>query len=340
MSSGVIQIAITIMIISILIYWIKNFDSNKKLYRVLKKILPIIICCVIGIFIFKKVISIKNSYEYFKFNFENGKIFQEYNEKLLEEMEYYKEIINAEYENQNSYTPYIPTGFEYVEGEWNNGFVIQDQNFNQYVWIPCSNNNSKDIPKLEKRNFVNQVFISKDICINKEYKEFLRSALENGGFYISRFEIGIENNKPVSQMGKSIYSNITFDEAERFVSQMYDTNEINCDLINGYAYDTAMYWLKNTNDIEIDIYDVENKECYTGRKEYNRVYDFFDNIMEITSEENFDTVIIRGCVEKCEVDLLSKIGIDNDNFDRFSIRKIDNYWSPYTLLSTRTIIYK
>ena len=45
---------------------------------------------------------------------------------------------------------YIFEDFSYVEGEWNTGFVIEDKDKNQYVWVPCSNIENIDVPKLEK----------------------------------------------------------------------------------------------------------------------------------------------------------------------------------------------
>lgn len=40
-------------------------------------------------------------------------------------------------EYSGNYTdPPIPEGWEYVEGDWNNGFTIQDSKGNQFVWVP------------------------------------------------------------------------------------------------------------------------------------------------------------------------------------------------------------
>ena len=76
-----------------------------------------------------------------------------------------------------SYNPYIPNGFTYKEGTWDTGYVIVDNNGNEYVWVPCSNKVNGNIPKLEKVIFSNETFISKDICINEGCEKFLTNAL-------------------------------------------------------------------------------------------------------------------------------------------------------------------
>ena len=43
--------------------------------------------------------------------------------------------IDTEYPGDYTNPP-IPEGWEHVEGEWNNGFVIQDSKGNQFVWVP------------------------------------------------------------------------------------------------------------------------------------------------------------------------------------------------------------
>ena len=350
MSNGIIQSALTIFIVSIAIYvvkYLKFFSKylDNKIVKIIGKIVLGVIMLIINFKIYKEIIQISTNLSYLNEVRKNNEIFEIYDEKILNELRYYKKICEDEYSIENSQKPYIPEGFEYVEGEWKNGFVIQDKELNQYVWVPCSNMNENDfVAKLERKNFVTQPMISKDVCVNDKYEKFLESALKNGGFYISRFEIGIDNNKPVSQYGRNIYCNITKNEAKEFVSKMYEQHEINCDLINGYAYDTTMSWLKQTNDsIKIDIYDIENNELFTGRNHYNNIYDFFDNIMEITSEESYSNIIIRGWIyedmSKYE-NIINVMGISEDCFDRFSIREHDNDFSPYTLLTTRTILYK
>ncbi|MBR2290511.1 MAG: hypothetical protein IJ867_08090 [Clostridia bacterium] len=113
----------------------------------------------------------------------------------------YLELMKMETNLNNCKSPYIPEGFGYVEGQWDTGFVIEDEKQNQFVWVPCTNiENQEDIPILQKRIFDdnNKTYF---YCYEQEdYEEFIQSSLANGGFYISRFEIGKEGENPVSKV--------------------------------------------------------------------------------------------------------------------------------------------
>lgn len=335
MSSGVITIGITIVIISIVIFLIENFKDvlefidkvkNKKYFKI---IYTIVICIILILFvkcIYKEILSIKFNIDFYKTSVENSKMFAGVDEKIHEENKFYKNAINQNYENQNSQNPYIPEGFEYLEGEWNNGFVIQDKNQNEYVWVPCSNKENEEIIKLEKNNLNNPAFISKDYCADEEYENFITSALENGGFYISRYEIGNENNIPVSKPNVEVWTNLTRSKAIELSNGMYQN--INSKLINGYAYDTTLSWIMKNNNIVENKVNIENQEkIYTGREKCNNVYDFLDNVMEHTLELNYDTSIVRGF-------------LDEDTDCRYSIFENQEQFSNNTPLAFRTVLYK
>lgn len=352
MNSAIFKIGIAIVFITIFIYIIKNYKNISKIIEKYQnnKIIKYSICVIIAIiliyvliYFYNQTQVLKTSINWYKTSKENDFMFAEYDKKITEENKFYKEVINKNYENQKYSEPYIPEGFSYVEGTWNTGFVIQDSNQNQYVWVPCTNKEDLGVEKLQRINFSKQAFISKDICNNNGYESFLNSALENGGFYISRFEIGKENDNPVSKKDVEIWNNVTRDEAVKIVEKMYDN--INCELVNGYAYDTALSWIMNTNEIKPDIVDTDEKEkFYTGRISYNNIYDFVDNTMEITSETSYSNVIIRGFPYEIAQDskdvALQNFGYNIESFDRFSIRETDNYFTITTILGFRTIIYK
>lgn len=171
-------------------------------------------------------------------------------------------------------------------------------------------------------------------CLDIEYKEFIESALNNGGFYISRFELGKENDEIVSKAGAKVWTNITRAEAIPIINNMY-TN-INCRLINGYAYDTALAWIKRYNNIEIKKFeDLTNIQC--GRSKYNNIYDLTDNIMEISSEDLYDSIVYRGFSTVDEIELNSRYNSadeKNENYEELLNLKAIN------LLAFRTVIYK
>lgn len=336
MDSGVITIGITIVIISIVIFFMKNFNEfieqlNKKKenknFKIGLCIIFIIFIICFSIYIYNQIISIKRNIYFANATKENDKIFAEYDIKIEKENKFYRNAINLNYEKSNPKVPYIPEGFNYVEGEWNNGFVIQDVNQNQFVWVPCSNNASDEINKLEKTNFKNPAFISKDSCVDEEYEDFIKSALENGGFYVSRYEIGKENEIPVSKYNIEAWTNITRAEAIEIANSMYTS--INSKLINGYAYDTTLSWIKKNNNIKISKVESEGK-IYTGRNNYNNIYDLLDSIMELTLETSYGSIVVRGFLD-------SEHEIDDC---RYSISENSKTFSENSLITFRTVLYK
>ena len=170
-------------------------------------------------------------------------------------------------------------------------------------------------------------FIKHFDCYEENYEAFLNSALENGGFYVSRFEIGKDKeNKPVSKMGYEIYNNITIEEAKNISKNMQDN--INSELINGYAYDTVLNWMLNTEKIEVGIRETEN--FLTGVKSYKNIYDIVDNVYEFSTEYSYENIVYRGIFG--ENKYINNLSLDN--------RLIcDNLYSNDNI-GFRTILYK
>ena len=231
---------------------------------------------------------------------------EEIRNNIEKEEKIYNEKI-SKYDNDNYKRPYIPEKFSYIEGKWNNGFVIEDSEKNQFVWIPCcSHDNDDNVPIINKYNFINEPWIDKSEC-NENINDiscFLDSALENGGYYISRFETGKENDKIVSKKGVKVYTDIVLEEAIKLSEKMYEDNkQITSCLINSYAYDTAYKWLTKTNDIKhesrnitgdrIDSFN-KNYNFITGNRKLNNIYDLEDDIWEWTTEKFYDTSVVRG----------------------------------------------
>lgn len=348
----IIYFGLVLVIISIIIYIAKN---NKDIEEFVKRykdkkwikiifICGVIICClIIANYIYTQINILIANVNWFEKAQANDQIFAESDEKISKESKFYAELIKKDFSNQKYNEPYIPDGFEYVEGEWNNGFVIQDTNKNQYVWVPCTNKKDAEVETLKRHIFSRQAFISKDVCYNEEYEKFLTSAFENGGFYVSRFEIGNENNLPVSKKGVEIWNDVTRTQAIEIVDKMYKNSNLNCELINGYAYDTIFAWIMKTNDTQSTILDFSKQEnLYTGKREYNNIYDIYDNVMEYTLETNYSNVVIRGFANSSEnkEEIESIIGDSIDDYERLTIQKDDNYFTISSLLGFRTVLYK
>ena len=113
--------------------------------------------------------------------------FEKIDEEIQNEKEYYSFSMSKTYK-ENFNNPYILDGFRHVEGEWNTGFVVEDELGNQFVWVPVFNEIKEDVVKLSRKNFIINPIIPIENCFNDNYEKFIKSALENGGFYISRYE--------------------------------------------------------------------------------------------------------------------------------------------------------
>ena len=126
----------------------------------------------------------------------------------------------------NAYIPKIPTGFSYKEGSVAEGYVISD-GINEFVWIPVENiENYKK--KLGEYNIIirddgtaklvsstQQGLSIDDVVYGDEYGEgfFISSKEEEidkvvsaGGFWVGRYEAGIENTSHDMIPGDSLNS--------------------------------------------------------------------------------------------------------------------------------------
>ena len=300
MNTSIVLAFIIVFIITIMIFVIKNHEQMEENMQLSNKLFNIVffitILIIMGLIIYLLVAENVESIKLYIIETQNLKKYEEMNKKIEEENAYWKQQIQKEYNIENSYNPYIPTGFSYVEGTVDTGYVIEDENKNQYVWVPCLNREYENIVKLQKSDFGKRSYIYKEGCYDIKYKEFIRSALENGGFYVSRYEIGKEGENPVSKAQSKIWTNISRKEAKKIINKMYGNNEeINCEIINGYAYDTALLWIENTNNIQKYVKDYSKQKIeYAGRNSYSNIYDFTDNMLELTNENYYDVIVTRG----------------------------------------------
>ncbi len=301
MRFGVILICCFTAVTIALIYIINNAKELTNKYKNLKTKNKKIICYTATIIFVAVIIVNCRSLLILKENLSFKKKLEfnenEY-EKVRNEKAYYKNAMDNTYEKQHPEKPYIPDGFNYVEGEWDTGFVIEDERENQYVWVPCGNKGEDSVVKLQKSNYPTIPFISESECYDLEYEDMINSSLKYGGFYISRYEIGKEDDKPVSKADAQVWSNVDRNDALEIVDEfIYEDNTINCKLINGFAYDTCLLWIKQSNSIINENVDYSKKsieEIYTGRIKMNNIYDLTDNIMDISSETYYGFVISRG----------------------------------------------
>ena len=227
-------------------------------------------------------------------------------------------------EYSGNYTnPPIPEGWEHVEGEWNNGFVIQDSKGNQFVWIPVGfldANGTLDgtnfFEKFGRRNYQDDEF--SDDEFNEEMGEELHKQWESvqkyGGFYISRYNISRgKTGEAKSVKGAMPWTSINWFDAIEAAKTFGDGVSVKSHLPYGAEYDSVLEWFikskaRTTEKIAIDstewgnfcrnIRNAQRKVAKTGKHEEwstNNICDLAGNVDEWTQEQyESSNRVVRG----------------------------------------------
>ena len=221
---------------------------------------------------------------------------------------------------------WIPGGFGVAEDSGTKveeGIVIEDENGNQFVWIPVGgykvstsiNSTGKLTNNLSRRTFTSSksTTVTGDNVIESYYYgegdsrsvasgtigAFKTSATSKGGFYIGRYEQGTGN---VCKKNVEPYVNVTRDTANTKAKAMYSNNSyVKSELISSYAWDTALNFICQTNSAGYTLatttsssYGNINTSTPTKTGEYtvngkvvdkySNIYDFLGNRREWTTE--------------------------------------------------------
>ena len=216
--------------------------------------------------------------------------------------------------------PPIPEGYSYIEGQWNSGYVIQDKQGNQFVWVPVGSlpaNGTLDgenfIEKFGRRNYRDIEFLESEF--HDEMDDMLKKQFESiqkyGGFYISRYAISkSKNDKPASVKGEKPWTDINFDDAVKEAKKLGQGN-VQSHLVYGAEFDSTLQWLIETGKPVGQIAKDSTKwgnycNCEnspqqvvkTGSREEwyaNNIADLAGNVWEWTQEaKNSSYRVLRG----------------------------------------------
>ena len=189
----------------------------------------------------------------------------------------------------------IPAGFYYVGGTKTSGIVISDNVNdkdkyknkavvgtdllgNQYVWIPCTTDNTsselqytrtewgvevdgddnsraiKDELTLtdasvtysdaDTANGIN-ADVSKEIVA--QIKAEKASVAQYGGYYIGRYEVGKNSDTAVVKYNQTPYASITWSTAYGLAKKIITNSEATSYLCSSYAWDTAVNFIQNNS---------------------------------------------------------------------------------------------
>ena len=233
----------------------------------------------------------------------------------------------------------VPEGFHLDQDSGTKveeGIVIEDDNGNQFVWIPVGeynvstsiNSSGKLTNELTRRTFTStgSTPVSGDDVIETYYygegdsrsvakdqiEAFKTSSNTNKGFYIGRYEQGEGN---VCKAGIDPYINITRDEAKAQAEAMYNGNEfITSQLISSYAWDTALNFICQTNGEGYLLATTTNSsyanigtnnKTKTGEysaDNYSNIHDFLGNRSEWTTEySSYTDTTGTGTLVNCSI---------------------------------------
>ena len=190
----------------------------------------------------------------------------------------------------------VPLGFYYVGGKIDTGVVISDNKVdqnkykneinipsgieailnedgsvkevketlvgNQFIWVPCKEEEYKKTD-WGQGNVANRSNLYWDTTVDKAGK---MQTMKYGGFYVARFEAGIEGDikefentndvynkegKPQSKAGLVPWNNIDWSRARENADNMYKTTYVSSGLITGTQWDVMINWMTDKNMQEL-----------------------------------------------------------------------------------------
>ena len=197
--------------------------------------------------------------------------------------------------SSNETRPYLPTGFTQVKGTTlKNGLTIQDSTGNQYVWVevpktgkvyPTAGLNITEFTTDEytaieadlhtytdvyrdgtiyKDEYYSGVGLTSDEYTNLK-KTMLKSVYQNGGFYVGKYETGIESGPktsgssstepteiPVIKQNAYPYNYVTCSQAQTLASKMESGNHTSS-LMFGVQWDLVLKYLETKGTAQADL---------------------------------------------------------------------------------------
>ena len=264
----------------------------------------------------------------------------------LEEIVGQVQTSNKAVADSNGNKVVVPCGFKVVpngtgdvtyhysgDGDPNvqDGVVIQDNEGNQFVWIPIGNIKNKDgttttitlgrytfsgsgTPTLQQ-NATNYSII---ITIANHFQEktnndgntaakslstFVSKANSNGGYYFGRYEASQGSDGKVdSQVNKAPWASITQPNAAIKARGMYSSSYVDSDLVNSYSWDTAIVFIQNYsgNSNYANKLSVNSNKVNTGKAgdRVCNIYDIASNFREWSTEHSTSIGSIQSTQEK------------------------------------------
>ena len=209
--------------------------------------------------------------------------------------------------------PVIPVGFKAIETTdatwvdadndgtpdgWNNGLVIQDENENEFVWVPVDGTNVTYTKNFTYPSYYSatEENTSDDTAalpiINETTVDETEQITKYGGFYIGRYEAGVPEAQttidgassttsdttgiPIVKQGATVWTYISYTNANTNALAFCNTDNVKSGIVTGTAWDTVCAWIQSETDSDGNvIHDVTNSTSWgnynntTGNAQYD-----------------------------------------------------------------------
>ena len=225
----------------------------------------------------------------------------------------------------------IPAGFKVTNDTTNvaEGIVIEDATSgatagSQFVWVPVGKITKADgteteiklnrytfasdgTPTAKNEERIDSYYsetASKGNTVAKSISDFKSSVAANGGYYIGRYEArkNTTSGKLTEVNSDSVWNNITQPGAATQARNMYDEQQpFTSDLMNSYAWDTAITFIQNCTDKTNYANQTRLTTSFssTGTTNDNpcNIFDMASNVLEWTTETSSQSgypCVLRG----------------------------------------------
>lgn len=202
-------------------------------------------------------------------------------------------------------SPPVPNGWTYVEGAWNNGYVIKDSHGNEFVWVPVGAvNNVGGVATLKEYDWGQGITAPSQVTYETIPSQITNAIATTGGFYIARYEASYNSGKAQSKKNVDPWHSIDWysskSKAESMASD-YGWTGLYSHLLYDKEWDLAVKWLENsgvnvTNSTAYGNYS-GSSSYYTGSSETykkNNIYDLAGNLWEWTMDAYSSDRLVRG----------------------------------------------